>query len=310
LSWRNHAEAIAKKANRCLGILKPLKYKLDRASLEKMYTSFIRPQLEYADVIWDVPDNHRHVLDVLDKVQNDAARLITGATARCGTERLYQEAGWEHLPKRRRFHRASTMYKVMNGLMPVYLQDLIPDRVQARTRYMLRNRNQRQVPLARLESYSQSFFPASTRTWNQLTEQTKDSPSVNSFKHHYLKEFPRPIPNPLFYRGSRIPAVHHARMIIKCSGLNSDLHNHLHVVDSPMCTCPMTEEETAEHFFCRCPRYTNQRQVMLNELGQKGFNNPSANTILCGDENRTLQENTDLFVIIHKYILDTKRFTN
>jgi hypothetical protein len=187
LSWRHHAEAIAKKANKCLGILRPLKFKLDRASLEKMYTSFVRPLLEYADVIWDVPDTHRHVLDVLDKVQNDAARLVTGATARCSTERLYEEVGWEHLPQRRKFHRANTMYKVMNGLVPTYLQDLIPDRVQARTRYNLRNRNQRQVPLARLESYSQSFFPASTRTWNTLSEGTKASPSVKSFKHNYLK---------------------------------------------------------------------------------------------------------------------------
>ena len=180
-------------------------------------------------------------------MQNDDARLITGATARCGTEILYQEVGWEHLSDRRKFHRASTMYKVLNGLVPVYLQDLIPDRVQARTRYNLRNRNQRQVPLARLESYSQSFFPAATRTWNQLLEGTKTSPSVNSFKHHYLKEFPRPIPNPLFYRGQRIPAVHHARMCISCSGLNSHLHHELHVVDSPVCTCPLAEDETAEH---------------------------------------------------------------
>jgi hypothetical protein len=202
------------------------------------------------------------------------------------------------------------MYKVMNGLVPAYLQDLIPDRVQARTRYNLRNRNESQVPMARLESYSQSFFAASTRTWNQLKEETKESPSAKSFKYHYLKEFPRPIPNPLFYRGLRIPAVHHARMRIRCSGLNADLHNELHVVDSSMCTCQLAEEETAEHYFCRCPRYTNQRQVMLDKLNQKGFVNPSVKTFLCGDESRTLSENTDLFVSIHKYILATKHFTD
>ena len=172
------------------------------------------------------------------------------------------------------------MYK---GLVPIYLQDLIPVRIWAQTRYNLRNRNQRQVPLARLESYSQSFFPAATRTWNQLLEGTKTSPSVNSFKHHYLKEFPRPIPNHLFYRGQRIPAVHHARIHISCSGLNSHLHHELHVVDSPLCTCPLAEDETAEHYFCRCPRYTNQCQVMLDELNQLDLRNPTARTLLCGD---------------------------
>jgi hypothetical protein len=51
LSWNKHAEETAKKANRCLGILRPLKFLLDRASLETLYNSFIRPILEYADIV-------------------------------------------------------------------------------------------------------------------------------------------------------------------------------------------------------------------------------------------------------------------
>ena len=30
-----------------------LKYDLDRKSLQKFYTSFIRPTLEYGNIIWD-----------------------------------------------------------------------------------------------------------------------------------------------------------------------------------------------------------------------------------------------------------------
>ena len=88
LSWNKHAEEIAKKATRCLGILRPLKFLLDRASLETLYKSFVRPILEYADIVWDAPDAHRHGLDILEKVQLEAARLVTGATARCSTENL------------------------------------------------------------------------------------------------------------------------------------------------------------------------------------------------------------------------------
>ena len=33
--------------------LRKLKFKLDRKSLEIIYTAFIRPILEYGDVIWD-----------------------------------------------------------------------------------------------------------------------------------------------------------------------------------------------------------------------------------------------------------------
>ena len=33
--------------------MRKLKFKLDRKSLEIIYTAFIRPLLEYGDVIWD-----------------------------------------------------------------------------------------------------------------------------------------------------------------------------------------------------------------------------------------------------------------
>ena len=33
--------------------MKILKYQLDRKAIETIYTSFIRPLLEYGDVLWD-----------------------------------------------------------------------------------------------------------------------------------------------------------------------------------------------------------------------------------------------------------------
>ena len=33
--------------------MRKLKYKLDRKSLETIYTVFIRPLLEYGDVVWN-----------------------------------------------------------------------------------------------------------------------------------------------------------------------------------------------------------------------------------------------------------------
>jgi hypothetical protein len=52
LTWNEHIEQIVDKANRRLGILRSLKFKLDRLSLEKIYKSFIRPTIEYGDVIF------------------------------------------------------------------------------------------------------------------------------------------------------------------------------------------------------------------------------------------------------------------
>jgi hypothetical protein len=310
LSWNKHAEETAKKANRCLGILRPLKFVLDRASLETLYKSFVRPILEYADIVWDAPDAHRHGLDILEKVQTEAARIVTGATARCGTEDLYSEVGWEKLAPRRRFHRALMMYKITSGLAPQTLADKIPNRIEARTRYNLRNRRDLEALYARLVSYSQSFYPAAVRIWNDLSDTIKNSPSVASFKRSYLKDFRRPTVNPLFYRGERRMAVFHSRMRIGCSKLNSDLCNRLHVIESPTCTCPAGVDETAEHFLLSCPKYLAERQIMLNSLAQLNHVNPNLNLLLNGDPTFPLLHNAEIFKVVHSYIAATKRFSD
>jgi hypothetical protein len=50
---------------------------VDRKSLEHMYFSYVRPILEYADVIWDNCPNY--IKEKLEHINYEAARIITGA---------------------------------------------------------------------------------------------------------------------------------------------------------------------------------------------------------------------------------------
>ena len=52
-TWHKHIENITKKPWTRINALRSLKFILDRQSLETIYKSFIRPTLEYADVVWD-----------------------------------------------------------------------------------------------------------------------------------------------------------------------------------------------------------------------------------------------------------------
>jgi hypothetical protein len=52
-SWQKHIDLITKKAFIRVNILRKFKFILDRKTLEKIYLTFIRPILEYADVVWD-----------------------------------------------------------------------------------------------------------------------------------------------------------------------------------------------------------------------------------------------------------------
>ena len=52
-SWHKHINYIKEKAWIRVNIMRKLKFQLDRKSLEIIYTSFIRPILEYGNEIWD-----------------------------------------------------------------------------------------------------------------------------------------------------------------------------------------------------------------------------------------------------------------
>ena len=51
--WNNHINEIYTKACRRINILRLMKHKLDRKSLEQLYIGFIRPILEYGRIVWD-----------------------------------------------------------------------------------------------------------------------------------------------------------------------------------------------------------------------------------------------------------------
>jgi hypothetical protein len=69
------------------------KFILDRKTIEKIYLTFIRPILEYADVVWD--NKTLFLINKLENVQIEAARIVTGGTRLVSINSLYKETGWK-----------------------------------------------------------------------------------------------------------------------------------------------------------------------------------------------------------------------
>ena len=69
---------ITKKAFSRVNILRKFKFILDRKTLETIYITFIRPLLEYVDVVWDTKT--QILINKLENVQVEAARIVTGST--------------------------------------------------------------------------------------------------------------------------------------------------------------------------------------------------------------------------------------
>jgi hypothetical protein len=285
-----------------LGILRSLKYKLDRLSLEKIYLGFIRPLLEYGDIVWDTP---LEVVDILEKIQLNAARIVVGATAKSSTQGLYQETCWESLQKRREFHRLTLMHKIVNGNSPSYLGELVPNLVASRTGYLLRNRGDLDTPLARLNVFANSFIPKTTNLWNNLDREARLAPSTDAFKARHARSLPKR--NIMYYFGGRRESVIQARMRISNSPLKADLFKFLHVIDSPLCPCRTGVEEDAKHYFFNCPLFQEQRRVLVADLLPYSFEIVEPLLFGLPEENHAI--NIHIFSAVHKYIKDTKRFS-
>ena len=107
-------------ANKGVGLLRKLQTFLPRNSLLAIYKSFIRPLLDYADVIYDQPSNASFSKKI-KSVQYDAALAITGAIKGSSREKLYQELGLEYLYRRRWARRLYSLYKVFSTGQPSYI---------------------------------------------------------------------------------------------------------------------------------------------------------------------------------------------
>ena len=90
------------KANKGIDIIKRLSNTLPRKSFLTIYKSFIRPHLDYCDIIYDQPDNERFCTKI-EHIQYNAALAITGAIKGTSQTKLCKELGLESLKFRRWF---------------------------------------------------------------------------------------------------------------------------------------------------------------------------------------------------------------
>ena len=92
---------------------------------------------------------------------------------------------------------------------------------------------------------------------------------------------------------------------IRCD--NPDLSANLFargMAESPSCTCG-TAMETSEHYLLKCPRFTVQRNKILNSPNRLYFN---FNTIKYGNQLLKGQDRVEFYNAIQQFIIDTERF--
>ena len=149
-------------------------------------------------------------------------------------ENLYKECGWATLSQRSQQHKLSFMHYVNTGMVPSYIQDLIPPLVSEVSDYSMRNTRNIDVPYNRTSISKKSCIPSSIRLRNSLADDFKDSSSLSTIKIHIIANFNIPCVPPYYIMGNRYSSVMHARLRNNCSRLNNHLFRN-RVRDNPLC---------------------------------------------------------------------------
>ena len=138
-TWYEQIEYIKEKAWFRINIMRKFKFLLDSKSLETIYFSFIRPILEYGDVVWD--NCTQQEKQDIEKFQIEAARIVIGSAKLVSINSLHEETGRETLETRRKNHKLTLFFKMINVLSPQFLSDLDPATIDSSSNYNLRNSN-------------------------------------------------------------------------------------------------------------------------------------------------------------------------
>ena len=128
LTFLSHIKEAIVKARRGIGIIRFLSKYVTRDVLDQIYKLYVRPNLDYGDIIYHKcdPEFRRHFTKRLESTQYSAAFAVSRAWRGTNTEKIYEELGWEILYYRRWYRRLCHFYKLQRDRRPLYLYNEIP----------------------------------------------------------------------------------------------------------------------------------------------------------------------------------------
>ena len=127
MKWETHIDNICATANTKINILNHISRNVNRKTLEILYKSFIRPGLEYSEIVFDncTKEEQAHI----ESVHKRAGRIISGAIRGTSSNAIFTELGWENMQHRRQQHKCLFYHDIINminGNAPQYLIDDLP----------------------------------------------------------------------------------------------------------------------------------------------------------------------------------------
>ena len=322
LSFTTHINEKIARARKGIGIIKHLSPYLPLKSRDQIYKTYVRPHLDYCDIIYHIPvissdfDSSltlNYQMNVLERTQYQAALAVSGTWKGTNRDKILEELGWETLDHRRFFRRLTQFYKIMNNLTPEYLKVPIPP-LHGHL-FGCRSTNVIRPISCRTERYQNSFFPNGVTSWNDIGPELRGSKSLSAFKKNILNII-RPKKRSVFdiHDPNGIRWIFLLRVGLSPLKSHKKAHNFL---DTPTDKCTCNQAETTSHFLLKCIKYENQRLILFQQLNQTRLANEMpafkesemTQVLLYGHEIFNYHENQTILNGTINFIRSTARFS-
>ena len=327
LSFNSHINACIKKANKGVGAIRYMSKYAPRSTLEQIYKSYVRPQMEYCDVIFHesplgdplATNKLSTQMNKIESVQIQAAYAVSGAWKGTSREKIYKELGWECLSQRRWFRRMTLFYKIVNNESPGYLTECItfpdPPWVSVYGREPPTANAMLLTPMVtRTIKFTSSFFPSCVTHWNRYLTYERHASNLNRFKTLLLASF-KPKRRDYFGVCDIVGLRYLTQLRVDLSPLRKYKYNHNFADTSDeFCLCHDGVEDVS-HYLLDCHLLSVLRKTLLDNVSSLiGTNvnlfsrNKIINILLYGDKAFIGDVNSKILTQTIQYIHKSEKF--
>ena len=176
LDWKEHIKVISSKVSKAVGFLRHAKPFLPEETLKTLYTRIIEPHFRYCCLVWGCEINQSQ------KLQNRAARIVTGSSFDAPCQPLIKVLGWKTIDQLITSETNIMVFKSLHELAPQYMCNLFTRASQLTSRYLRSTLTDLRLPKKNSKTGQKCFSFRGAKAWNDLSAEGKLTSSLASFK--------------------------------------------------------------------------------------------------------------------------------
>ena len=180
LDWKVHIKVTLSKVSKAVGFLRHAKPFLPEEILKTLYTGIIEPHFCYCCLVWGCSGVTE--MNQLQKLENRAARIVTGSSFDTPCQPLIKELGWKTIDQLITSEANIMVFKSLHELAPQYMCNLLTRASQLTSRYLRNTLTDLRLPKQNSKTGQKCFSFRGAKAWNDLPAEGKLTSSLASFK--------------------------------------------------------------------------------------------------------------------------------